>query len=241
MRFPLIHSGLVPVVAVMSLVFACFPVVRAANSKPPVNDKAGHEPVAEKPKEGASVAEGAAKSGDGKDSTATQGDEGSEGQAEDGGEEEVAVAKPVPGDLVRVYGWREKVQLLDIEQTLVAKLDTGAATSSLHAEEAKLFERDGKKWVRFFVSDPNLEKPVRHKMEAPLVRIATIKEPGGESEQREVVRLSFQIGERKLRGEFTLNNRSNMNAPVLLGRRVLQDLGWVDASRTDLADEKIFR
>lgn len=155
--------------------------------------------------------------------------------------DEVAVAKPVSGDLVRVYGWRESILLMDVNMKLTAKLDTGALTSSIHAEDKELFERDGKKWVRFVVSNPRSEKPTRHKIEAPLVRTAKIKEPGGKSEHREVVRLSFQIGERKLRGQFTLNNRSNMMAPVLLGRSIIQDLGWVDASRTDLADESILR
>jgi len=156
-------------------------------------------------------------------------------------EPEVAVAKPVPGDLVQVYGWRETVLLEGITEPLRAKLDTGALTSSVHAEEKELFERDGKKWVRFIMTDPTVEKPVRRKMEAPLVRIAQIKEPGGESVSREVVKLSFQIGERKMRGDFSLNNRSNMLAPVLLGRSIIKDLGWVDSSRTNLADDKIFR
>jgi hypothetical protein len=42
-------------------------------------------------------------------------------------------------------------------------------------------------------------------------------------------------------GEFTLNNRSNMLAPVLVGRTVIKDLGWVDPGRTHLADQKILR
>lgn len=155
--------------------------------------------------------------------------------------EKVAVAKPVTGDLVQVYGWREMVLLEDIKEPLKAKLDTGALTSSVHAEEKELFERDGKKWVRFIMIDPTVEKPVRRKIEAPLVRIAQIKEPGGTPVAREVVRLSFQIGDRKMRGEFSLNNRSNMLAPVLIGRSLIKDLGWVDSSRTNLAGEKIFR
>jgi hypothetical protein len=71
--------------------------------------------------------------------------------------------------------------------------------------------------------------------------MARIKIPGGGSEVRKVVRLSLKIGERKLRTEFNLNNRNNMLCPVLVGRRALQDLGFVDAGRTDLADKKIFR
>lgn len=156
-------------------------------------------------------------------------------------EAKVAVAKPVTGDPVQVYGWREMVLLEGIKDPLMAKLDTGALTSSLHAEEKEMFERDGKKWVRFIMTDPTAEKPLRRQIEAPLVRIAKIKEPGGESVAREVVRMSFQIGGRKMRGDFSLNNRSNMLAPVLLGRSIIKDLGWVDASRTNLADEKIFR
>jgi hypothetical protein len=155
--------------------------------------------------------------------------------------EKVAVAKPVTGDPVQIYGWREMVLLEDIKEPLRAKLDTGALTSSVHAEEKELFERDGNKWVRFIMTDPTADKPVRRKIEAPLVRTARIKEPGGEPVAREVVRLSFQIGGRKMRGEFSLNNRSNMLAPVLIGRSIIKDLGFVDASRTNLADEKVFR
>jgi hypothetical protein len=156
-------------------------------------------------------------------------------------ESDAAVALPVSPDPVQIYGWREHVRINGIKEKLLAKLDTGALTSSIHAEEKELFERDGKKWVRFIVTDPGDEKPVRSRVEAPLVRIARIKEPNSDSVVREVVRLSFQIGERKMSGEFTLNNRSNMLAPVLLGRRTLKDLGWVDSGRTFLADQKIFR
>lgn len=153
----------------------------------------------------------------------------------------VAVAIPVGPDPVRIYGWREDVLIDGMKDKLLAKLDTGALTSSIHAEETELFERDGKKWVRFIVTDTRQKNPVRARLEAPLVRTARIKEPNAESVAREVVRLSFQIGDRKVRGEFTLNNRNNMLAPVLLGRSVLKDLGWVDSTRTHLADQKISR
>lgn len=161
--------------------------------------------------------------------------------AENADANQAAVAKPVSPDPVQIFGWREHVRLQGVALPLLAKLDTGALTSSIHAEEKELFERDGKKWVRFIVTDPREKKPVRTRIEAPLVRIARIKEPGAESMAREVVRLSFQIGDRRMRGEFTLNNRSNMLAPILIGRSIIKDLGWVDPSRTHLAEQKIFR
>lgn len=161
--------------------------------------------------------------------------------AENAEAESAAVAKPVSPDPVQVYGWREYILINGVTEKLKAKLDTGALTSSIHAEEKELFERDGKKWVRFIVTDPTLKKPARTRIEAPLVRMARVKEPGGESVAREVVRLGYQIGDRKMRGEFTLNNRANMLAPVLIGRSQIKNLGMVDPSRTHLAEQKIFR
>lgn len=156
-------------------------------------------------------------------------------------EDSIAVARPVNSDPVQVFGWREWVLVGNLETKLVAKLDTGALTSSIHAEEKELFERDGRKWVRFIVTDPSEKDSPRVRVEAPLVRIAHIKEPGGESQPREVVRLNFTIGDRKLRADFTLNNRSNMLSPVLIGRTTIKELGWIDSTRAYLADQKIMR
>lgn len=155
--------------------------------------------------------------------------------------ETAAVARPVSPDPSQVYGWREKILIDGIEGKIDAKLDTGAYTSSIHAEETELFERDGKKWVRFIVTEPRKKDSPRVRIEAPLIRIARIKNPGGESETREVVRLAFKIGERKLRGDFTLNNRTNMLSAVLIGRTTIRELGWIDPSRTNLADKKVMR
>jgi len=161
--------------------------------------------------------------------------------AEDADAAKAAVARPVSPELVRVYGWREHIEIKGIRQKLQAKLDTGALTSSIHAEEKQFFERDGKKWVRFLVKDKRKDHTISGRLEAPLVRVTKIKEPGGVSVEREVVLLSFRLGDRKFRGEFTLNNRSNMLAPILIGRSIIKDLGWVDVSRTHLADQNILR
>ena len=107
--------------------------------------------------------------------------------------------------------------------------------------EKKLFERDGAKWVRFVVTDPRSPDRGRIRIEAPLVRTARVKEPGGNSESREVVRLPFRIGERSLKVDFTLSDRSNMLNPVLIGRTTLQELGWVDPGRAFIADDKVMR
>lgn len=211
------------------------PVKEIAKPKPaPTKPKEAKPAPAPKPAEAKAVEENS-------NVVPSAPDPDDEAAVENAEAETAAVARPVTADPIQVYGWREFIRINGVEEKLKAKLDTGALTSSIHAEEKELFERDGKKWVRFIVTDPGLKKPVRTRIEAPLVRIAKIKEPGGESVTREVVRLSFQIGERKMRGEFTLNNRANMLSPVLIGRNMIKDLGWVDPARTHLADQKVFR
>jgi hypothetical protein len=167
-------------------------------------------------------------------------DDESEAEKKEAGDT-IKVARPVSSDPVQIYGWREKVRMAEMPDLLNAKLDTGAMTSSLHAENQQLFERDGKKWVKFVLTDPSKPNSKRYDIEAPLSRLVLIKEPGGQSVQRNVVRLSFQLGDRKIKSEFTLNNRNNMTCPVLIGLKTIQVLGWVDPTRTYLADDKIFR
>lgn len=156
-------------------------------------------------------------------------------------EKEVASKRPFGKEPVQVFGYIEWVRIGELAGRMRARLDTGARTSSLHVESEEIYDRDGAKWVRFVVLNPNNPKAKRVRISAPLVRWTRIKIPGGGSVRRPVVRLNMQIGDRKLRTEFSLNNRNNMLCPVLIGRRALRELGFVDASRIDLADKKIFR
>ena len=167
---------------------------------------------------------------------------GEEDEAEaEAAEKVVASKKPFGKEPVQVFGYIEWVRIGELAGKMRARLDTGARTSSLHVESEEIFDRDGAKWVRFVVLNPNNPKVKRVRISAPLVRWTRIKIPGGGSVRRPVVRLNMRIGDRKLRTEFSLNNRNNMLCPVLIGRRALRELGYVDASRIDLANKKIFR
>lgn len=138
-----------------------------------------------------------------------------------------AVAAPVS------YGWIEKGVIMPYGVAVKMKLDTGALTSSLDARELHHFKRDGKPWVRFTLAltDANTDKAVRQTLERPVERSVTVR-GAGDMEQRPTVTMSICVGDKVYKEWFTLRDRSEMIYPVLLGRRLLAELGPVDASRT---------
>ncbi|MCQ2042390.1 RimK/LysX family protein [Stutzerimonas kunmingensis] len=130
-------------------------------------------------------------------------------------------------------GWVERGRVLPEEVTVKFKLDTGALTSSMHAEDIEYFERDGDEWVRFDLDLEDIErgKLVKSRIERKLHRELTVRGAGGK-EDRPVVLMKVCIGERLLEEQFSLRDRDEMHYPVLLGRRTLEKLGPVDSART---------
>ena len=130
-------------------------------------------------------------------------------------------------------GWVERGKALPEEVTGKFKLDTGALTSSMHAEDIEYFERDGDEWVRFDLDLEDIErdKLVKSRIERKLHRELTVRGAGGK-EDRPVVLMKVCIGDRLLEEQFSLRDRDEMHYPVLLGRRTLEKLGPVDSART---------
>lgn len=50
-----------------------------------------------------------------------------------------------------VIGWQEAVQLPELSIKVIAKVDTGARSSALHARDIEIFWKGKKKMVRFKV------------------------------------------------------------------------------------------
>lgn len=144
-----------------------------------------------------------------------------------------AASETRPDESKRIVGWVERITLSPLGFPVKAKLDTGARTSSIHAEEVERFERDGEKWVRFtiVVEDPD-DVVHRERLERPLYRNVRIKDHDDASDRRAVVELDFCIDGRSERAQFTLADRSRFLYPVLLGRRFLGDRFVVDPGRT---------
>ena len=142
-----------------------------------------------------------------------------------------ASAKSEVGEKL-VMGWLETVFLQPMNLHATAKLDTGAKTSSVHASKIEHFTKGGTPWVRFeFVASKGKDAI---KIERPLVRKAVIKERLSRSSTREVVMLSICKNGKEYETEFTLNDRSNFNYPMLLGRSFLAGVALVDSAETFL-------
>ena len=80
-------------------------------------------------------------------------------------------------------------------------------------------------------SDADSGKLVKQQFERRVERSVTVRGAGG-MEQRPTVTMSICLGDKVYEEWFTLRDRSKMIYPVLLGRRLLAELGPVDSSRT---------
>lgn len=134
-------------------------------------------------------------------------------------------------------GWIEKTTIEPWGTEVKAKLDTGALTSSMHAENIEQYENDGETWVRFTVEveDEASGDVVEQRFERPLYRDLTVRGAGGK-EDRPVVLMKLCIGQTIYEEQFSLEDRDDMLYPVLLGRRTIQDLGPVDVTETFTRD-----
>ncbi|KAF0807470.1 hypothetical protein A167_02897 [Alcanivorax sp. S71-1-4] len=132
-----------------------------------------------------------------------------------------------------LYGWIENASIEPWGVQVKAKLDTGALTSSMHAEDIERFDDDGEDWVRFTVEVENeaTGDVVSREFSQPVFRDIRVRGAGG-SERRPVVLMKICIGDTVYEEQFSLEDRSDMIYPLLIGRRTLQHLGPVDVTGT---------
>ncbi|WP_022960966.1 ATP-dependent zinc protease family protein [Halopseudomonas pelagia] len=136
-----------------------------------------------------------------------------------------------------VYGVSEKALLPELDIELPAKLDTGAVTASLSAQNIQLFKRDGEDWVRFELGVEGEEQG--KELELPVVRISQIKRraadiPEGETKDytsRPVIEMKVCMGDVEQDIEVNLTDRTSFSYPFLIGSTALQQFdAMVDPS-----------
>ncbi|PKM03066.1 MAG: ATP-dependent zinc protease [Gammaproteobacteria bacterium HGW-Gammaproteobacteria-6] len=137
------------------------------------------------------------------------------------------------------YGVSEKALLADLDLELPAKLDTGAVTASLSAQNIQIIERPDGDWVRFNLAFEDERQG--QVFERPVIRIAQIKRraadiPDDESQsytERPVIAMPVCLGNTRHEIEVNLTDRTGFDYPMLIGSTALQQFeAVVDPSLT---------
>ena len=129
----------------------------------------------------------------------------------------------IGADADKVIGAVEDIVLMPWKITLPARIDTGAATTSLDARE--LLIRDN--MAEFRLSETYGGKI----MKLPVTGWKQVKSSGAQ-QRRPVVEIDICIGDRFLRVEANLIDRSRVQYPLLIGRNVLEKGFIVDVRKT---------
>lgn len=126
-----------------------------------------------------------------------------------------------------IYGRYETISIVDFNGVNVsAKMDTGALTASLHAENIEFFTKNNDDWVRFTTRINEMELGP---YEFPLHKVSRVKWRQEEkspskvkSAKRPVILLTLCLGNQQKEVEVNLANRSNLNYPLLIGSKALR-------------------
>ena len=137
----------------------------------------------------------------------------------------LALAQPLVAGELKIVGWIEKVRLYPGNFLVHAKLDSGAAYSSLDAHNLTEFQRDGRRWVRFDLTNRDGQEIT---MERPLLREATIKRHFLRSQKRPVVKLGVCLGNIYQETEVNLVDRSGFQYRMLIGRKFMEGAFAID-------------
>lgn len=113
---------------------------------------------------------------------------------------------------------------------IMARVDSGAKTSSIHAFNIHRFRRDGQAWVSFEVHPVQKNRRVVIRCERPLVDKRVVKSSSGVPESRYVISVPMKLGEEQWNIQLTLANRDSMGFRMLLGREAMNGRMIVDPS-----------
>jgi ribosomal protein S6--L-glutamate ligase len=115
-----------------------------------------------------------------------------------------------------------------------AKIDTGARTSALHAEDIEYIEKSDGPYVKFKVHPFAGEVDTKKRCIMPVFDIRPITSSNSVKEIRYIIKTSLKIGGNTYLIELSLTNRSLMRFNILLGREALNKFAIIDPSKTYL-------
>lgn len=126
-----------------------------------------------------------------------------------------------------IVGEVEPVYFLPMKSPFLARIDTGATTSSIDAKDIVYFERDGERWVTFKLV--NRKTKEEHVFEKKIERSFKVKR-AGDDERRKAVKMEIKMGKEVFNAFFSLADRESFDYQGLIGRNILTGRFIVDTS-----------
>lgn len=115
-------------------------------------------------------------------------------------------------------------------KTVDGKVDTGATTSSLHAENISVDKNGGQVSFVCPALSPN-------RISMPLAGTQDVHSADGGGQARPTVQLDVKISGKTVRALFNLNDRSNMDVMVLVGQNILKAGSFIIDVKKDETNE----
>lgn len=141
-----------------------------------------------------------------------------------------------------VIGWREWVAFPELGvDSIKAKVDTGARTSSIHAFDLREVRRDGLVYLRFKIHPEQRSARPEIAVELPLVARRRVRDSGGKVETRPVVSTEIELMGERWPIELTLTRRDMMGFRMLLGRRAIRGRFVVDPGGSFYGGKRVRR
>jgi hypothetical protein len=126
----------------------------------------------------------------------------------------------------QIIGSSELVHIYPGDFLITARIDTGANTTSLGAEDLQIINEDGINFALFLLDG----KLVKHK----IIKFVKIKQHDADSERRPVIKLKITLGDITQIVDVTLTNRSNFEYKMLIGVNFIYDHFIVDVSQQNI-------
>lgn len=120
---------------------------------------------------------------------------------------------------------------------VLARVDSGAKTSSLQARNIQRKKIKGESWVEFEVNPVEDNQSIVVEARAKVIDERKVKSSTGIVDKRYVIKTPLTIGESTYEIELTLANRSGMDYRMLLGREALKGQFIINPEKSCLLRE----
>ena len=130
--------------------------------------------------------------------------------------------KKIKIDKLKLIGSEEWCAFDELKlPAILARIDSGAKTSSIQAKNITLIKKNNEDWVEFDVRPTQRNTTIIVTCIAKLVGKRSIKGSFGISEERLIIKTPVTIGEDTFEIELSLANRNTMEFRMLLGREAM--------------------